>query len=71
MVQPTDGPHFRVRCRACGRTVLSGVARVADSEAAELRAHLARCRLDLPAPIDDDLGKLLARFEVASMTGGT
>jgi len=50
--------------------VLSGVARVADAEATELRAHLARCRPDLPAAIDDDLGALLARFDVASTRDG-
>ncbi|HEX9348557.1 MAG TPA: hypothetical protein VF919_13350 [Gemmatimonadales bacterium] len=71
MVQSAEGRRFRVRCRACGRTVLSGVARVADAEAAELRAHLARCRPDLPAPIDDDLGRLLARFDVASTSDGS
>jgi len=70
MVQPTETLHFRVRCRSCGRTVLSGVARVADAEATELRAHLARCRPDVAAPIDADLGSLLSWFDVARMTGG-
>jgi hypothetical protein len=54
--------------------VLSGVERVADAEAVELRAHLATCRPDLsPADRDAanvDLGVLLARFEVASTGNG-
>ena len=66
MEQPTEGPRFRVRCRTCGRTVMSAVARVADAEAAELRAHLAWCRRDLPTPIDADLGALLTWFDVAA-----
>ena len=68
MIQPTDGPRFRVRCHTCGRTILSGIARVGDAEAAELRAHLGRCRPDVAVPAD--FGRLLARFDVASTRDG-
>lgn len=71
MDRATTTSRVRVRCRACGRTVLSGVPRVGDEEAAELRAHLARCRRDLPTALGDtDLGRLLARFDVASTKDG-
>jgi len=61
-------PHFRVRCRSCGRTVLASVERVADAEAVELRAHLTTCRPDLTHPerggASGDLGAILAWFTV-------
>ena len=70
MERPITSPRFRIRCRSCNRMVLTGVERVGDAEAAELRAHLARCRPDLPPSVRDrahaDLGALLARFDVTS-----
>ena len=65
---------FTVRCRECARTVLSGVARLGDAEAAVLRAHVARCRPATRHARDDsanaDLGTLLARFDVATTGDG-
>jgi hypothetical protein len=67
-------PRFRIRCRSCNRTVLTGVERVGDAEAAEMRAHLTTCRLDLPRAERNgaraDLGAVLARFDVASTGNG-
>jgi hypothetical protein len=63
-------PQFRVRCRNCGRTILSGVERIGIREAEALAAHLERCRPDLADPPDRrwsaDLGALLAQFDVES-----
>jgi hypothetical protein len=62
--------RFRVRCRNCGRSVLSGVEAIGVRQADALAAHLERCRPDLTDPKDDrwsaDLGALLAQFDVES-----
>jgi hypothetical protein len=61
---------FRVRCRNCARTVLSGVERIGPREADALVAHLERCRSDLAhaerSRWASDLGVLLAHFDVAT-----
>ena len=66
----TTSETFRVRCRDCGRTVLTGVRRIADAEVRALRAHLETCRPDLGDPPPDAtpaaLSTLLARFDVRS-----
>ena len=66
----TASGTFRVRCRDCGRTVLTGVRRIADAEVRALRAHLETCRPDLGDPPRDvvsaALGTLLSRFDVRS-----
>lgn len=63
-MEERDARRFTVRCRGCGRTVLSGVERVGDAEP-ELHAHLAKCQPDLAAAVSaEQLGELLARFDV-------
>jgi hypothetical protein len=42
-----ESGRFRVRCRDCGRSVLSGVVRIGVGEANALSAHLETCRPDL------------------------
>jgi hypothetical protein len=67
-VSDVERGRFRVRCRNCGRTVLSGVERIGVGEAHALSAHLETCRPDLADPRNDgwktDLGELLAHFDV-------
>lgn len=62
-----DAGRFTVRCRECGRTVLAGVERVGDAEAAELHVHFAKCRPDLAAAVSAEFGALLARFDVRTL----
>jgi hypothetical protein len=60
--------RFRVRCRDCGRTVLSGVERIGVDETHVLGAHLEACRFDLAESqkraLANDLGAVLAHFDV-------
>jgi hypothetical protein len=63
----TELGRFRVRCRDCGRTVLTGVMRIGDAEARALYAHVEVCRPDLvekTGVASAALGTLLARFDV-------
>jgi hypothetical protein len=70
VAEDEPGP-FRVRCRDCGRTVLTGVLRIADAEARALRAHSDVCRPDLVdgsrTTPSASLGSLLAHFDVRSV----
>ena len=75
-MQPPSRPTFIARCRACSRVVLAGVERIGDAETAELRAHAERCWLGgspsaRARDAGDDLGALLARFDVVSTEDGT
>ncbi len=67
MVDP-ESASLRIRCRDCGRTVLTGVSRIGDAEVAALGAHFDVCRPDLDDPPRDaasaSLATLLSRFDV-------
>ncbi len=68
-----EARRFRMRCRNCGRTVLSEVERIGAGETRALSAHLEACRPDLADPRSGgwktDLGAILAHFDVQNAGG--